>query len=358
MNIKELVMKAKELQGIEVKDEVVEEAKANEVMHTTNTGFGSELIPTNVKLDPALDMLPKYSSLINLLPWNHGNNMPISAKVPVIGEADLFSGNSEWTTGAYSITPAKEWPATGEVTITQGQFIFTIALSYREVEYSVADIEAIVKERINRSAWRTIDALIINADDTASGSGNVNGTYSGSPYFTQQDNGIRMIGIANTWVSVGTFTSASLLAVKNVIDAWYQADLNNLLYIMPANVYNKALALSEVITMDKFGPNATIVQGVLAKAFGIDILVARDFPALTNTSGLVDGTSANNTKGSFACIYKPAVQYGFGSPLKLYLKECPGKGYEIIATMDFGFAIINNVAGTGLTVGLGINMTL
>ena len=358
MNIKELVMKAKELQGIEVKEEVVEETKANEVMHTTNTGFGAELIPTNVKLDPALDMLPKYSSLINLLPWNHGNNMPISAKVPVIGEADLFSGNSEWTTGAYSITPAKEWPATGEVTITQGQFIFTIALSYREVEYSVADIEAIVKERINRSAWRTIDALIINADDTASGSGNVNGTYSGNPYFTQQDNGIRMIGIANTWVSVGTFTSASLLAVKNVIDPWYQADLNNLLFIMPANVYNKALALSEVITMDKFGPNATIVQGVLAKAFGIDILVARDFPALTNTSGLVDGTSANNTKGSFACIYKPAVQYGFGSPLKLYLKECPGKGYEIIATMDFGFAIINNVAGTGLTVGLGINMTL
>jgi len=358
MNIKELIMKAKELSGIEVKEEVVEETKANEVMHTTNTGFGAEVIPTNVVLDPALDMLPKYSSLINLLPWNHGNNMPISAKVPVIGEADLFIGNSEWTTGAYSITPAKEWPATWEVTISQWQFIFTVALSYREVEYSVVDIEAIIKDRINRSAGRTIDALIINADDTASWSGNVNGTYSGNPYFTQQDNGIRMVGIANTGVSVGTFTSASLLAVKWVIDAGYQADLNNLLFIMPANVYNKALALSEVITMDKFGPNATIVQGVLAKAFGIDVLVARDFPALTNTSGLVDATAGNNTKGSFACIYKPAVQYGFGSPLKLYLKECPWKGYEIIATMDFGFAIANSVAGLGKTVGLGINVTL
>jgi hypothetical protein len=39
MNIKELVMKAKELSGIEVKEEVVEETKANEVMHTANTGF-------------------------------------------------------------------------------------------------------------------------------------------------------------------------------------------------------------------------------------------------------------------------------------------------------------------------------
>jgi hypothetical protein len=44
---------------------------------------------------------------------------------------------------------------------------------------------------------------------------------------------------------------------------------------------------------------------------------------LTNTSGLVDGTSANNTKGSFACIYKPAVQYGFGAPVRLYLSEKP-----------------------------------
>ena len=358
MNIKELVMKAKELSGIEVKEEVVEETKANEVMHTANTGFWKEVVPVNVLLDPALDMLPQYSSLINLFPWNHGNNMPISAKVPVIGEADLFTGNSEWTTWAVSFTPANNWPVTWEVTISQGQFIFTVALSYREVEYSAVDIEAIVKERINRSAGRTIDALIINADNTASDSGNINGTYTGSPYFTQQASGIRKAGIANTAVSVGALTAGQLLAVKNVIDAWYQADLNNLLYIMPANVYNKALALSEVITMDKFWPNATIVQGVLAKAFGIDILVARDFPALTNTSGLVDATSANNTKGSFAIVYRPAVQYWFGQPLKLYLQEKPGHGYEITATMDFGFAIINGVAWLGNTVGMWVNVTV
>ena len=357
MNIKELVMKAKELSGIEVKEEVVEETKANEVMHTTNTGFGKEVIPVNVLLDPALDMLPNYSSLINLLPWNHGNNMPISAKVPVIGEANLFSGNSEWTTWAVSFTPANNGPVTWEVTISQGQFIFTVALSYREVEYSAVDIEAIVKERINSAAWRTIDALIINADSASSN--NINGTYSSSAYYAQQASGIRKAGIANTAISVGSLTSASLLSVKNVLDAWYQADLNNLLFLMPANVYNKALALSEVITMDKFGPNATIVAWVLAKAFGIDILVARDFPALTDSTWVVDGTTpANNTKGSFAIIYKPAVQYGFGQPLKLYLSEKPGHGYEIVATMDFGFAIINSIAWLGKTVGMWVNVTV
>ena len=67
--------------------------------------------------------------------------------------------------------------------------------------------------------------------------------------------------------------------------------MNDLLFIEPSNVYNKTLGLSEVITADKFGPNATISAGVLAKIWNVDILVAKDWPALTNTSGLVDATA-------------------------------------------------------------------
>ena len=67
------------------------------------------------------------------------------------------------------------------------------------------------------------------------------------------------------------------------------------------------------------------MSGVLSKVWGIDKLVARDFPALTNTSGLVDATAGNNTKGSFAVIWKPAVQYGFGQPLEIDAFKVPGK---------------------------------
>lgn len=148
------------------------------------------------------------------------------------------------------------------------------------------------------------------------------------------------------------------MSVKSVLDPIYQADLNNLLYIMPSNVYNKALALDEVITVDKFWPDATVKTGVLAKGFGIDVHVARDWPALTASTWLVSATSGDNTKGSFACIYKPAIQYGFGQPLKLYLSEKPWKGVIITATMDFWFWIANNIAGLGKTVGLGANVTL
>lgn len=365
MNLKDIIAEARKEAKIFVKEEEVvetpeveEEAKANEVMNTWASNFWTELIPTNVVADPLLDMLGNYSRLLPLLPGNHWNNMAISEKVPVIWEADLFQGNSEWTTWAWTLTPGNHWPHTDAVVITQWQFITTVDISDRELTYATDRLEAIVRERINRSAWETIDAFIINADDTASWSGNVNWTYSWSPYFTQWDDWIRKVGIANTGVSIWTITSASYLAVKNVLDERYQGELDNLLFIEPANVYNKSLALSEVITIDKFWPNATISAWILAKIWNIDVLVSKHFPALTNTSGLVDATSGNNTKWSFACIYKPAVQYWFGKPLQIEVGRVLWKWVKLVATFEFWFAIVNEKASLGKTVGLGINATV
>ena len=75
MNIKELVKLAKEEAGIETPEtpevetpEVEEEKKANEVMNTGASNFGTELIPTNVLGDPLLDLVGNYSMLLPLLP--------------------------------------------------------------------------------------------------------------------------------------------------------------------------------------------------------------------------------------------------------------------------------------------------
>lgn len=366
LKFKDIVIEAKKQAWIFVKEEdeniekpeVEEEAKANEVMNTGATNFWAELIPTDVVADPLLDMLGNYSKLLPLLPGDHGNNMAVSERVPIIGEADLFEWNSEWTTGAWTLTPGDHGPDTDKVMITQWQFITTVDISKRELRYATDRLEAIVRERINRAAARTIDAVIINADDTASGSGNINWTYSWSPYFVQQDNGIRKVGIANTGVNVWTITAWQYLAVKNVLDTRYQWELKDLLFIEPSNVYNKTLLLSEVITADKFGPNATISAGVLAKIFSIDILVARDWPALTNTSGLVDATAWNNTKGSFACVYKPAIQYWFWQPLEIEVGKVLWKWVKIVATMEFWFAIANEKAWLWKTVWLWINATV
>lgn len=364
MNLKELTVKAKKLWDPNFVEDVnvAEETKANEVMNTGATGFGTELIPTNVMLDPMLDLVPNYSKLLPLLPGNHGNNMPISAKVPVIGEAELFKGNTEWTTwaGAF-VTPANNGPATWSVTISQGQYILTVSLSKRELNYGPAQLEALIRERINRAAARTIDAVIINWDSETWSTGNVNSDDAAPTtglYYLQNDHGIRELMINNSkTVNAGSLDSGDFLGALALLDPWYQSMLQDLLFIMPSAVYMKTLALTEVVTMDKFGPNATIATGILAKIWNIDILVARDRP-LAEADGKVSATASNNTKWSFGVIYKPAVQYGFGQPLEIDAFKVPGKWVDLVATMEFGFAIANWVAGLGTTVAGGINVTV
>lgn len=127
---------------------------------------------------------------------------------------------------------------------------------------------------------------------------------------------------------------------------------------MPMNVYLKAMQLDEVITMDKFGPQATVSKGVLAKLFGIDILVTNVCPSLAQASGKVSSTGWSNTVGQFALVKRSAVIHGSGDPFEVFPTVIPGKGIRLTSTFDYGAGVAYEKAGLGKTVGLGVNVTV
>ena len=336
------------------------ETKANEVMNSGATGYGKEIIPSVITADPLLDMLGTYSGVLPLFPGNHGNAMGISEKVPVVGEANDFSGNSERTTSTYTPqNPKADGPATGEITITQGQFILPLAVSKRELNYTPVALEALIRQRINMSAAKTIDKFVLNADDAASGNVNKDGgTPASDIYYVQGNGGFRDTCIADTnTVDVGTLDKESFIDMLGKIDPRYCDTLSDLLWIMPRTVYNKALQLDEVVTYDKFSNGATIATGRLGQIYGIDILVTAAMPANCLATGKVH-TSTGNSYGSFLLVYKPALQYGFGQPLEIQIQPVPGKGALMYTTFEFGFGIVYDKAGLGKTAVLGRNVTL
>jgi HK97 family phage major capsid protein len=163
------------LTGKEVsQDELVYQKNANEVEHTTNTGFGKELVPVDVLSDSVYNAVPQYSSFLSMLPGFHGNNMGVSEKVAIKGEIGLAQGNSEWTTGAGIIAQGRNRLATGEVTINQAPMILSVDISKRLVNHSVADVEAFVRDEITRQFARTAESMIVNCDSSNLTTGNVN----------------------------------------------------------------------------------------------------------------------------------------------------------------------------------------
>ena len=70
---------------------------------------------------------------------------------------------------------------------------------------------------------------------------------------------------------------------------------------------------------------ATVSKGILAKLFGIDILVTNVMPSLAQSSGKVHNTGGNNTVGQFALVKRSAVIHGSGDPFEVFPTVIPGK---------------------------------
>jgi len=353
-------------------NKVVVEKNANEVEHTTNTGYGAELVPVNVLSDKLLNVIPMYAKLMDALSSGfHGNQMGASVKVAIKGEVGFAQSNAEWTTGAGLIAQGKNRLATGEVTITQYPMIASVDISKKLMNHSIVDLESYIIAEIAKSYARTMESQVINGDTTTGGTGNVNSddqapattfaTTGGAADHRILMNGLRQTAIAGTIdvdkYDVGSMTWDDIIAVRSLMGD-YSYDLEELLLIMNGRTYNKALTLDEFKKANENGKDSTITTGAKTNISGVDLFVARDF-GLTEADGKMSATPASNTKGGFIYLRKSAVQRGFGQELEIDVVKIPGKGISIIGTMEFGFAIVNKKAGvTDPAVVLGFNATV
>lgn len=344
---------------------------ADEVEHTTNVGYGAELVPTDVLSNTVYNTIPEYATFLTTLPGFHGNNMGASEKVAIVGETGFARGNGEWTTGAGAISQGTRKLATWSVTITQEPLIFSIDISKRLKNYSILDTEAYVAREISKVATRTIESMIINADSSDGATGNVN-LDDAQPSVTfidgaddhrlLTDNGMRKLSLSGTagvdYVDLGTLEFNDFITTRSLLGD-YSSDLDNILLFMNTATYNKSLTLDEFKKQSDNGITSTIVDGRLQrKLAGVEYVVNRDFP-LTEADWKVSTTATNNTKGGLSYLYKPAVQWGYGQSVETDIVKIPGKWVSVIATFEVWFTIVNKKAGfTSPSVALGINITV
>lgn len=352
------------------------ETKANEVEHSTNTGYGAEFIPPAELVNEIIDIMPKFSGLIPLLPGNHGTSLPKSILLPVkgltVGE-QFFQGKTEWTTGrstAPEATGIQSKVPTSRVQIDQKPFIIEVDISDEQLKYNGPSTEQYVKDELARGMALTCDSVIINGDTVTAGTGNVNSddqapatTYAavgGAAYHTLQiDGGIRKRAIAGSYTkNFGTLADTDYTDLMTVLGR-YTTDPTDCLFLQSIHVTNKAKALDAFKFYNNSADRAGIQKAITPTPFGIDILTTHLVP-LTEADGKKSGaTPANNVLGQALLVYKPAIQFGWGQDFKLEMVRVPGYGYRLVATFDFGFSIIESAASLAEpTVAAGINITV
>jgi len=81
--------------------------------------------------------------------------------------------------------------------------------------------------------------------------------------------------------------------------------------------------IDEVLTVDKFGAQATVKTGQLGALDSIPIVVSGQFLQSDNVDGKISNTANNNTFGRVMLFHKPSWRVGFRRRVKLEVVRFP-----------------------------------
>ena len=106
--------------------------------------------------------------------------------------------------------------------------------------------------------------------------------------------GLRKRALANTSSSQTTTTAAKLALIRKDMGKW-GVNPAELAYIIGVSSYHALLGDTNLVTVDKFGPQATILNGQVGAVNGVAVLVSEYVREDLNASGVYDGITTTKT---------------------------------------------------------------
>lgn len=320
------------------------ETKANEIMHTSNTGYGAELVPGAVLMTDFLDLIPSASDTMSFFREGyHGKNLNLIQEVSVLGELPLHQLKGEQTTGALAFAQGKGKLPTKKVTITQKQRFFSVDISEYEQQFAILDVVAIVKRKLAASAANTQVSDIINGDTATALNTNINlidGTPAGTESYLAANGLYKQSITDSTNIDAGTLAFADALTLLKSL-GFNGSDKSNLIWLNSLYAEIGWLGVDEYARQYYNGISSTAITGKLPSILGIANKSER-WLGEANAVGKVSGTGSNNTKGRTIVAHKAAVQWGSNGDYYMEIYRVPGSGYQVIGWYFMGHAIAGN----------------
>ncbi len=326
--------------------------KADELIHTANTGYGAEWIP-DVWSGEVWRKARADNVIFNLFPFIE---MPTSTvKVRIEGsDPTVFyvpeTKNEDQLTIAAATNPIPDSKVgSGVRTLEAGKLALRIGISMEETEDAMIPVIPLYREQAMRVITDSLDNVLLNGDIVTAATGNVNSDDQ-APTATNKYlifDGLRKLALvtnaANKLDAVGAPTRALFNQARFLMPMQHALRPADLAWIVDGNTYSKLLLLPEFSTVDKYGPYATIATGELGRIDNIPVLPSAEY-SLTEADGKMSGaTPANNTKGQATCVYRRGWMGGFVRRVNANLAYIPYyDAYQMVATVRVAFINFDN----------------
>lgn len=275
-------------------------AAFGKAMDTVTSGAGAEWVPT--ALSP--DLAERVSLALKVAALHPRLQMPTDPfKIPRItgfSQAYLKSENQEVTASQ---------PTTAQTQLDAKTLAVLVPVSYELEEDSVFALLPVLKRDLVRAIASGIENAIINGDTTAP---HMDADVTSANDVRKAWKGYRKLASASLDLG-GTLTVEKLRALRALMRV-YGVDPADLAWVVSVKGYLQLLSLKDdagnpvLMTVDKYGPAATLLTGELGRLDGIPVIVSEFVREDLNASGVYDGVTTN--RSLVLLVYRPGFVLG------------------------------------------------
>lgn len=281
--------------------------EAIKALTSDGSGTGDEYVPTEMAGELWEDFFLQSRIVANIA----NINMPTNPF-----EVPLGLGDVTWRKGTENTSTTASDPATAKSTLTATELVTEQQWSYTLNEDAIVALAPEVRARLAQSGAEIMDDFALNADSTDSDTGNINSD-DGNPdndsyYLSDGQDGLRHLWLVdNTSQEVNAggdaLTDADISSALTAMGKYAVNPMQTVMVVDTSTYFSGLQDLTNVQTIDKFGPDATVLTGQLAAYRGIPIIVSASAP-LTEADGKQSTTGSNNTLGQIT-IYNRMMWY-------------------------------------------------
>ena len=305
-------------------------------MDSTTAGYGDELVATLEARELWLDV--NLQTLVApLVPTFPMPSNPFDVPTQ-LGDVSFYPGTE-------NVAAADTRLSTGKTTLTAHELVGQAPYSFTLEEDGVVAMLPEIRAGLVRNVAETLDDIILNADATTQNSINADGatisaSSAGKAQWLIGYDGIVHLPLVDNASQANNHGAAVSDDMFNELRAKlgkYGVRPSQLAWVMDVNTFIRAQGISQYRTMDKLGPNATLLTGMLGAIEGIPVIVSEHL-RLADVDGKVTDAGNGTNTGRVLLFNRTQWAQGFRRQLNIDVDRDLQKRQTVV-TVSFRHAL-------------------
>ena len=313
------------------------EQSVQRAMDSTTSGAGDELVGREEarQLWADVNVETAVASLFETV------TMPSNPfDIPLqLGDVNWYPGTANVAVSSTNLTTAKQ-------TLTAYELVGMVPWAYELDEDAVIAMMAEVRATLLRNSAQVLDDIVLNADTSLTGNINHDGTAlttttAGHAHYLVGFDGLVHLPLVDNTAMSNNHNAAVSADMFNELRrklGKYGLRPSELAFVTDINTFIAVQSITEFQTVDKLGPNATLLTGQLGSVEGVPVVVSEQM-ALADADGKVTAAGNVASTGRLLLVNRTQWRKGFKRELLIETeRDVQRRQNVMVVSMRVAFA--------------------